>query len=79
MENQVLTFEEIKKLFPNEWVLLGNPEYTDDDSEIISAIVVYHAPDKRDIAASGINWKKTFETATMRYTGTFPKNRRIWL
>ena len=79
MENQVLSFEEIKKMFPDEWVLLGNPEYTDDNSEVISATVVYHAPDKRDIAASGISWKKTFERATMRYTGTFPKNRRIWL
>ena len=80
MENQVLSFEEIKKMFPDEWVLLGNPVYTDDDKmKVLFATVVSHAPDKRDIAASGVSWRKSFETATMLYTGTFPKNRRIWL
>ena len=35
MENQVLSFEEIKKRFPDEWVLLGNPEYSDDDLDLL--------------------------------------------
>ncbi len=57
-----------------------NSEYTDDDKmKVLFATVVYHAPDKRDIATSGVSWRKSFETATMLYTGTFPKKRRIWL
>jgi len=77
MENQVLSFDEIKKRFPGEWVLLGNPLI--EQTKVLSGIPIYHAQDKRDIAASGINWRDYFERATMVFTGEFPKNRRIWL
>jgi hypothetical protein len=73
MENQVLSFEEIKKLFPNEWVLLGNPEYSDDDLDVIAASVVAHNKDKKQLALNCPNWRKTFKTATCKFTGTFTK------
>ena len=80
MDNRYTGFDELKKLYPDEWVLLGNPVYTDDDKmKVLSATVVYHAPDKRDIAASGVRWRDYFERATMVFTGEFSKNRRIWL
>jgi len=53
MENQVLSFEEIKKLFPDEWVLLGNPGYTDTD--ILSGIVIMHNKDKGHIISNRPN------------------------
>jgi hypothetical protein len=77
MDNQVLSFEEIKRLFPDEWVLLGNPLI--EQTKVLSGIPIYHAPDKRDIAASGVKWRDYFERATMVFTGEFSKNRRIWL
>jgi hypothetical protein len=77
MENKVLSFEEMKEMFPNEWILLGNPLI--EQTKVLSGIPIYHAPDKRDIAASGIKWRDYFESATMVFTGEFPKNRRIWL
>ena len=48
MENQVLSFEEIRKLFPDEWVLLGNPEYGENHTPILFANVVAHNKDKRE-------------------------------
>ena len=77
MENQILGFEEIKKLFPDEWVLLGNPEHTDDDSEIVSGILIFHAKDKKEIAVQGIKWRENFETATLKFTGIFPRRYTI--
>jgi hypothetical protein len=76
MENQVLSFEEIKKLFPDEWVLLGNPEYTDDYLKLISACVVSHNKDKSYLALNHPEWRKIYKTATCIYTGTFPKRHR---
>jgi hypothetical protein len=77
MENQVLSFEEIKKLFPDEWVLLGNPEYGENYTPILSAHVVALNKDKRELALSCPDWRKSFNTATCVYTGTFPAKRRI--
>ncbi len=76
MENQVLSFEEIKKLFPDEWGLLGNPEYSDDDLDLLSACVVAHNKDKSDLALNCPDWRKSFGTATCVFTGTFPKRHR---
>ncbi len=77
MDNQVLSFEEIKKLFPDEWVLLGNPEYGENHTPIISACVVAHNKDKRTLALTCPNWRESFDTATCVYTGTFPPRRTI--
>jgi outer membrane receptor for ferric coprogen and ferric-rhodotorulic acid len=76
MENQVLSFEEIKKRFPDEWVLLGNPEYSDDDLDVLSAYVVAHNKDKSELALNYPSWRISFETATCVFTGTFPKRHR---
>ena len=75
MENQVLSFEEIKKLFPDEWVLLGNPEYT--NTEILSGIVIMHNKDKGHIVKNRPNWWDNFSTATTVFTGIFPKKRYL--
>ena len=63
MENQVLSFEEIKKMFPNEWVLLGNPEYSDTD--ILSGVVIMHNKDKGHIVINRPNWWDNFSTGPL--------------
>ena len=72
-----LTIEKIKQLYPDEWVLLGNPVIR--NTEVLAGIPIYHAKDKRDIASERINWREQFDGATTIYTGEFPKNRRFWL
>jgi predicted secreted acid phosphatase len=69
MENQVLSFKEIKKLFPNKWVLLGNPEYGKNHTPILFANVVAHNKDKIELALNCSDWRKSFNTATCVYTG----------
>lgn len=58
-------------------MLLRNPLI--EQTKVLSGIPIYHAQDKRGIAAPGVNWREKFERATMVFTGEFPKNRRIWL
>ena len=77
MENQVLNIDEIKKQFPDEWVLLGNPVI--NNTKVLSGIPIYHAKDKREIAHQGIKWWEGYTGATIVYTGEFAKNRRFWL
>ena len=74
-----MSFEEIKKLFPDEWVLLGNPEYSEDDLKLLSAYVVAHDKDKSYLALNHPEWRKVYNTATCVYTGVFPKRHRSGL
>ena len=44
---KVLDLLEIKALFPNEWVLIGNPVFDDSKLEVLSGIPLFHSEDKK--------------------------------
>jgi hypothetical protein len=58
-------------------VLLENPEYGENHTPILFANVIAHNKDKRELALNYPDWRKSFNTATCVYTGTFPLKRRI--
>ena len=43
------SIEDIKKSYPDEWILVGDPE-EDEYGKDISGVVLYHSPDKREVA-----------------------------
>ncbi len=45
---QILTLAEIKAKYPDQWVLVIEPDF-DEDLEIIRGEVVYNTPDKEDL------------------------------
>ena len=55
MTIETLPFETIKQLYPNEWVLLGDPELDNADtlgsivSKLMSGVVLFHSQDKREL------------------------------
>ena len=81
---ETLTMQQIRAKYPNEWILVGNPDLGDPymcgpiAKRLITGIVLYHSKDKR---ALGINAKFVREgyRVTIVFTGEIPKNRRIWL
>jgi hypothetical protein len=72
-----LTIKEIENAYPNEWVLLGNPELL--GAKVLGGSVVLHSKDKREIAYSTINWRDHFQSAITIFTGEMPKNKKFWL
>ena len=44
------SIEDIKKSYPDEWILVGNHEKDERDMEFRTGIVLYHSPDKRELA-----------------------------
>ena len=42
------SIEDIKSSYPDEWILLGNPE-KDEYNRTTSGVVLYHSPDKREL------------------------------
>ena len=44
------SIEDIKSSYPDEWILLGNPEMDVYGQNILSGIVLYHGSDKRELS-----------------------------
>lgn len=82
---EVLSFETIKSLYPNEWVVVGNPVLDDETTlgsisdKLVRGVVLLHGKDKRELALKTKEARKGFASITCVYTGEFPKDRRYWL
>ena len=44
------SIEDIKASYPDEWIVMVNPEMDEWGQSILSGIVLYHGPDKRELA-----------------------------
>jgi len=70
--NNLLKMEDIKKLYPDEWVLLGDPEI--ERTKVLSGIVLYHSKDKKEVCYLGREKTKRYSKVTIAYSGE-QKNR----
>jgi len=43
--DEILTREEIEKRYPNEWVMIEDPE-VDEHNEVVQGKVIAHSPDR---------------------------------
>lgn len=47
MSADFIPFEKIKQFYPDEWVLLGNPEMK--NTTVLGGVVLYHSKDKKEV------------------------------
>ena len=77
----LLTIDEIKSQFPEQWVLIGNPELNDRTtlgsivSKLVSGVVLLASKDKREIAYKAKELKEGYSTTACIFTGEIPQNR----
>ncbi len=74
-ENKLLSWDEIKKRHPDEWVVLGEPTW--DGITLLSGIVISHHPDKRVASIEGGEHRKEYKMVTLRFTGKAKPVRTI--
>lgn len=74
---QILSISDIKKLFPDEWVLVGNPVMDDAHLNVLSGIPIIHSKDKKEVYYLGRSHTPAYDTITIIYTGTFKPMRKI--
>jgi hypothetical protein len=85
MENQVLNFDVIKLLYPDEWILVGNPDLGEPNKagsvmkKLISGVVLLHSKNKLELAQQAKTARSNYESVTLVFTGEIPKNRKFWL
>ena len=74
---QLINISEIKLLYPNEWVLLGNPVMDESKIDVLQGIPLFHSKDKKEVCYIGRDKTANFEKITLIYTGTFRPIRKI--
>jgi hypothetical protein len=50
---QLIDIADIKILYPDEWVLIGNPIMDDSKIDVLSGIPLFHSKDKREVCYIG--------------------------
>ena len=82
---EILSIQDIKTQYPNQWVLVGNPDLGNGQivgtiiKKIVSGIVLFHSQDKHEVAYKGKDARKGFKSVTLIFTGEIPKKRKFWL
>jgi hypothetical protein len=75
MNKQYVNFEDLKKNYPDEWILLGNPKM--ENTNILGGVVLYHSKDKKEVCYIGRDKTTGFSTVTITYAGDLKQNRKI--
>lgn len=74
---EAISIDKIKEMYPDEWVLIGNPVYVDSSKlDLLFGVPIYHSKNKKEMFYEGRNMKEGFDRITWIYTGTF-KARRV--
>ena len=82
---ETLSLEQIKTMYPDQWILIGNPVLSDPEingsilSKLIKGIVLFASKDKRELGYKAAELRKNVETTACIYTGEIPKNRLFLL
>jgi len=75
MENSYIAFDDIKKLYPDEWVLLGDPKMK--NTLVSGGIVLYHSKDKKEVCYIGRDKTTDYSTVTIAFAGDLKQHRKI--
>jgi hypothetical protein len=74
---QVLNINDIKKLYPDEWVLVGNPIRDESKTGVLSGTPFYHSKDMKEVCYIGRDKTSAFDKITLIFTGNFKPTRKI--
>ena len=67
----------IRLLYPDEWVLLGDPTMDESKIDVISGVPLFHSKDKKEVCYIGRDKTTGFDKITLIYTGNFKARRKI--
>lgn len=74
---EILTLSKIKELYPNEWVLIGNPEMDKEELSVVSGLPAFHSKSKKEVCYLGAELVKKFDSYMLVFTGKPRHLKRI--
>jgi ribosomal protein L21 len=77
IQNDIISWDEIKNLYPDEWVVIGNPVF--DGMKVLNGVVLAHHKDKRVASIEGGERREGYKKFTITFTGQNKSNYHIGL
>jgi hypothetical protein len=77
MENTYVSMEDAKLLYPDEWLLLGNPVSDENGLHTLGGYVLYHSKAKKEVCYLGRDKTEGYDKITIEFTGEIKKMRRL--
>ncbi len=74
LNNTFIDIDRLKKLYPNEWILLGNPEIK--NTSVLGGVVLYHSKDKKEVCYIGRDKTAGYTSVTIAFAGDLKKHRQ---
>lgn len=75
MNDTYIALDELKKMYPDEWVLLGNPKM--NNTSVLGGVLLYHSKDKKEVCYVGRDKTGDFSTVTIAFAGELKNHRKI--
>ena len=75
MSTDYVSLDELKEKYPDEWVLLGNPDMK--DTSVLGGIVLFHSKDKKEVYHNGRDKTAEFDTVTITFAGDLRQHRKV--
>jgi hypothetical protein len=76
---QTFSVIDLKNMYPDEWILLGNPIKDTNEIDVISGILIYHSRDKKEVCYIGRGKTQGYDKITLIYTGSPKHKRKIYI
>jgi hypothetical protein len=73
---QRISINDIKRNYPDEWILLGNPEIDEKKQEILSGIILFHSPDKKEAVYLGKPMTAGYDKTALFFNRVAPRRKR---
>lgn len=67
---ETVEVKKLKEIYPDEWILLGNPQKTEDELSYFSGVPLFHSKDKRELGYLGRDKTHGYSKIAVIYTGT---------
>lgn len=74
---EIMTIEEIRQSYPNQWVIIADTE-SDEDFNVIKGKVLVHSPERDKIDQALIKYAQ-MPSLAIEYTGLIPEDYAVML
>ena len=74
---EVLTIEEIKAQYPDQWVLIGNPVLDEKEQQVLAGSPAFYSKSKKEVCYLGAELVKKFESTILIFTGQPKHLKRV--
>lgn len=76
MQN-ILTIEEIKAQYPDQWVLVGNPVMDSQEQNLLAGFPAFFSKSKKEVCYLGAELVKKFDSTFLLFTGQPRHSKRV--